>query len=171
MGFFSEEGTKYFNIEGKSTAIWQKGNPDRFYARWGSIYDLPDENVNFDDIEINNHNWSIVMINISKEFLNAIKGNQDKKLGLEYSFSYKGINFPSLLLEYGIYTNSSDDLIIDKTLQYVSTDFMAENFHSESYLSANKISKEKIAIAFRTADISSFLIKNGYMKIWFEKSS
>lgn len=93
-GYFTErsDGEKYFDVNGKSTAVWQEGNPDIFYAQWGSLEDLLFTETN-DGVfggPTNALGSNVTFYyNLVGDFGNAIRGNLDKELKIVVKFKMK----------------------------------------------------------------------------------
>ena len=101
-----ENGTKYFDLNGDSTMVWDEGNPDKFYARFESIYNLTYENKQRDE---DPYTWNgvtekYVTFEFSGELKNAVSANLDAKLKVDVSvdlscddsWSFKDIDLKTL---------------------------------------------------------------------------
>ncbi len=81
-------GTKYFDGNGLSTMVWSAGNPDTYYARFASIYDLTYSQMQYAEEPYamgTTGNGCYIAFDFSEELKSAIAGNLDKSLKVTLS--------------------------------------------------------------------------------------
>ena len=105
-----EGGTRYFDETGKSTMVWQKDSPTELYVRFESIYNLNFSETDCleDPLSWTGYGNAAFVYTPDTAFRNAIKGNLDKKLVVNYSFLYKDSSGNSRIKTTYFFRNSDN---------------------------------------------------------------
>lgn len=122
LGYYTEQvgGTKYFDVNGESSAIWEKSYPTTFYAQWQSV-----DNLKIIDyqVEESTRSWggsldySFALKDTAK---NAVMGNLDRIIRFQLSFRYYSDdrNFAIRLMDNG---SSSGEIFVTENFTYSTT--------------------------------------------------
>lgn len=102
----AEDGTKYFDGNGNSTMVWGAGNPDTYYVRFESIYNLTytAKQREEDPYKWNGVSEKYVTFAFSDELKNAVSANLDANvvvnvsvdISCDSSWSFKDIDLKTL---------------------------------------------------------------------------
>lgn len=145
-----EGGTQYFDASGQSTSVWEKGNPDTFYVRFASIYDLKME---FEETETIHYSGTTDLkrgYTFSPAFQAAIKGNMNRKLEMVYSFRAKGDSFYMRFLDLN--TDAAEELTKEKKYNPSSDNY--SDFAGSAEISAGKLVRGKVHLRLSAGSYS-----------------
>lgn len=92
-GYYTEPegGEKYFDLNGKSTQVWQKNMPNTFYAQWKPISELnfTGKTLYSDEPKTLSFYSVACYYTLPDEFINAIKGNLKEDFTVTLHFKAK----------------------------------------------------------------------------------
>lgn len=91
LGYYTEQvgGTKYFDVNGESSAIWEKSYPTTFYAQWQSVDNYRIINYQNDETTQFWGGHSDFDFTLKDMARNSIMGNLDRTIRFELSFKTK----------------------------------------------------------------------------------
>lgn len=171
-----EGGTKYFDGNGNSTMVWGVGNPDTYYVRFKSIYDLTytAKQREEDPYKWNGVSEKYVTFTFSEELRNAVSANLDTNIVVDVSvdiscdssWSFKDIDLKTLKSGGETYVLGENEQLSGgtyKTFEYSATIPTRLLRAGEIHLCLKGLDSNLINAAY-------YYYKNVYIMIRFENT-